>query len=51
MAIFKCDKCGKVQPNRTKMNKKVTETREVTYSNGGSGKETVTELSVCDHCK
>ena len=36
---FKCDKCGKVQPNRTKMNKKVTETREVTYSNGGSGKE------------
>lgn len=56
---FICENCHKVQPNRIKETKVVTETRRVTYppvkERDGriripEGYETVRELKICPEC-
>ena len=58
---FKCDKCGKVQPPRSKPVRLVTEYRDKVYpprfdsnhvciDNGGKGREIVGETIYCQPC-
>lgn len=60
---FKCEKCGKPQPARTKPERVVTETcvvqhRDPTYRDGeyqgrrdtGTGTQIVSEASMCGPC-
>ncbi len=52
---FKCDDCNEPQPNGTKPNKVVVETRNVTYptrdGQTSSGTEIVKEVDLCANCK
>ena len=47
---FKCEFCGKPQPDGTKQSKIATH-RSKKYSNGGVGKEIVKERVACPKCR
>lgn len=48
--MFICENCGRVTNSREKMTRKVVETREKEYPNGGKGFETVREIALCENC-
>jgi hypothetical protein len=51
---FKCDYCSEAQPDNTKPNKVVVETRNVTYQTrdgqNPTGTEIVKEVDLCAKC-
>jgi len=49
--MFKCQQCGLNTEAGEKEHKKVIETRQKKYFNGGSGWEIVKEITVCKACK
>ena len=50
---FRCDQCNVAQPNETKPNRIVVDTRHKTYVNNGKlseGFEIVKEVDLCRRC-